>query len=310
MMTYRYRHFGLTLASALELPGLPSATLGPSDITLEFVRANTAPSVEPPWEMVDPPRTAWRTRGNFGSLLRLQFHGRDGEWAEFVIDERGERVEVMFGPGVDLGELVQLLVGSPFSCILAQRGATCLHASVVEHRGRAIAFVGAKRSGKSTLALACVEQGARLVSDDVGSISLRDDVVSVAVGSPSLRIAAGTASLIPDDELRPIWAGEENRPDKRYRDIRQTDCVGEVSLSGIYVLAPREAREPAARSLTPRELLPRLIGERHMAEFLDPEGHRRDFACLATLVERVPGHELERPNDLASISIVARYVLR
>jgi hypothetical protein len=50
---------------------------------------------------------------------------------------------------------------------LESMGCLCLHGSAVAIRGRAIAFLGGKRHGKSTLAVALAAAGARFLSDDL-----------------------------------------------------------------------------------------------------------------------------------------------
>lgn len=307
----RYRYLGVTLASEVALPGLPPTT-EPVDVEVTFIRRSACPSVGPPWKMVDPPRTAWRARSTTGSRLRLQFNGYDGEWAEFLISERGDRVTITLGDDVDVAEAVQMLLGSVFSCVLAQRGTTCLHASVVVREGRSLALVGPKGSGKSTLALACIREGADLVSDDVAAISLDDGLIATAIGTPRLRLRTDTASALAggDAELRPIWGPGEHRPQKVYYDVTgPSGSATFVPLDDVCLLAPRGSGLPAVRDLTPSELLPRLMAARHMSAFLDGDGHRRDFDCLAALAARVPGREVHRPDDLATASAVARAIL-
>lgn len=311
METRRYRYLGATVASDVPLPGLPD-TADPVDIDVTFVRASACPSVDSPWKMIDPPRTAWRAPGVEGSRLRLQFSGAGGEWVDFLISERGDRVTVTLGAGVDAAEAAQLLLGSVYSCILSQRGTTCLHASVVACDGRALALVGPKGAGKSTLALACVQQGAELVADDVAALGLRDGVVTAAAGGPQLRLWADTTSALldPGADVRPIWAQEEQRPPKRYHHVDGRAAPDDfLPLAGVWLLAPRGSGATSARDLAPTELFARLTGARHMSNFLDETAHRRDFTCLATVAATVPGREVQRPHDLSTVAAVARTIL-
>ncbi|HWF50481.1 MAG TPA: hypothetical protein VG294_07555 [Solirubrobacteraceae bacterium] len=307
---YRYRHLGVTIACDSALPRLAPA-VGPVDLVLEVVRGDRRPTIGPPWTMVDPPLPAWRAPGAGGTRVRLQFDGDDGAWLEFLVDGRGDRVRMSLSADADLAEAVQVLIGSVFSCVLAQRGRTCLHASVVARDGRAVALVGPKRSGKSTLALACVQRGARVLADDVAAISIDDGLVTTAVGHPRLRVGPDSAAAfsLGYGRLRPIWKHEEGRPRKRYHEVAHPPTASSpVPLAGIYLLAPR-GDALSTRSLTPGDMLPRLIANRHMATLLDRDGHRRDFACLAAIAAHVPGRELLRPDDLASTYAAAELVL-
>ncbi len=312
---YRYRNYGVTLGSVIALPGLPEAPAGARvDVELEIVRQDACPVVGPDWVMVDPPRTTWRAPGARGSRLRMQYHG-DGQWAEFLIAGDGGHIRMSLSDDVDLAEAVELLLTGVFTGVLAQRGATCLHASVVAVGDGAIALVGPSRAGKSTLALALVQRGARHVSDDVAVITEHDDVITVVAGRPRLRTLADSARALgrPFSTLQPVWAHETRRPPKRYHEVAAEEHAAlppEVRLTGIYILGQRQGRTPPrVRPVMAGELLPQLIANRHMAAILDRDGHRRDFARLAAIVSRLHGRELLRPDDLDALGPTADVVL-
>ena len=92
-----------------------------------------------------------------GSWLRLRYAFED-VWAEFVVDGRGQPVWVSRSENVLLSEVTELLLGPVFSCIAAQRGLSCLHASVVRLDDRVVAVLGPSGAGKSTTALRLCRQ--------------------------------------------------------------------------------------------------------------------------------------------------------
>jgi hypothetical protein len=311
---HRYRHYGLTIEANVVLPGLPTAEAGPTDVQVQIVRASERPQVESSWTMIDPLEGAWRSPGTAGSSLRLQFEGPSGSWAVFVIEERGEIVHVTLGESSDLDDACELLIASIFSCVLAQRGLTCLHASVVAIADRVIALVGAKAAGKSTLALALAQRGGQLLSDDVAAVSWREGVCGVAVGRPALRMRPDSAASLGAGatELRSVWGSAAPHLAKRYYRAGENPRLPTPSwlpLAAVFLLAPRGGTITAhARPVPPGELLPTLLANRHMALVLDQAGHRRDFACLAALVRHLPGRELRRPDDLETVSAAAAAV--
>jgi hypothetical protein len=245
------------------------------------------------------------------SRIRLQFEGPSDSWAEFLIEDGGEIVRVTLGESSALDDACEMLITSIFSGVLAQRGLTCLHASVVAIEDRVIALVGAKGAGKSTLGLALSQRGGQLLSDDVAAVSWRDGVCGVAVGRPALRMRPdATGSLgAAFTELRPVWTSAPPDLAKRYYEVGehlQPPVPSWLPLAGVFLLAPRGGTTTArARVVPPGELLPALLTNRHMAVILDHSGHRRDFACLAALVRHVPGRELSRPDDLETVPAVA-----
>ncbi|MGI8801076.1 MAG: hypothetical protein ACR2KV_02735 [Solirubrobacteraceae bacterium] len=297
----------------MALPGLPETECGSLDVCVEVTRAQERPRVDSTWTTVGTQPGVWRAPAAGGSRLRLQFEGGAGSWGDFLIDERGEIVRLTLDWSSDLDDACELLIASVFSCVLAQRGLTCLHASVVEIEDRVIALVGPKGAGKSTLALALARRGGRLLSDDVAAVSWLGGICQVAVGRAALRMRPDSAAGlgVAFTARRPVWAGAPPSLGKRYyaADEPAGPAPRRVPLAGVFLLAPRGTlAAPEVRSVPPGVLLPALLSNRHMATALDRAGHRRDFACLGALVGQVPGRELHRPDDLATAAAAAEAV--
>lgn len=234
-------------------------------------------------------------------------YAHSDHWAEFVISERGASVMAARSENVLVEDVIELLMSQVFSCLLAQRRLTCLHSSVVETQHCVLALVGAAGAGKSTTAMALRKRGAAVLSDDVAVLRERGRRFSVSVGVPRVRLRPDAARTLTGSltGLEPIWAHEFDTRDKRYLETSPPDAVGpfERELDAVCVLAASgAAREEAAlRPLTPTEALPRLMANRHMADFLDRDSHARDFERLARLAATVPTAELLRPRGLAAI---------
>jgi hypothetical protein len=315
MSSHRYRHYGLTVESNVGLPGLPETEFGSPDVRIEVTRARARPQVDCSWTPIGTGPGAWRATAGGGSRLRLLFEGVAGAWGDFVIDDRGETVRLTLDESSDINDACELLIAGVFSCVLSQRGLTCLHASVVAIEDRVIALVGAKGAGKSTLALAIARLGGRLVSDDVAAVSFHDEICWVAVGRAALRMRPDSAASLGAGftALRPVWVSAPPSLDKRYYEAGEqlrTFAPGRLPLAGVFLLAPRgSTAPPEVRTVAPGELLPALLANRHTAVVLDRAGHRRDFACLGALVGSVPGRELTRPDDLGTVPDVAAAVI-
>jgi hypothetical protein len=121
------------------------------------------------------------------------------------------------------------------------------------------------------------------------------------------RLGAGFAAL------RPVWVTAPPSLDKRYYEAVEhgrASVPGRLPLAGVFLLAPRNGTvRPEVRPMTPGELLPVLLANRHTASVLDRAGHRRDFAFLGALVRCVPGRELVRPDNLGAVPDVVATVL-
>src|SRR5207245_1235259 len=86
------------------------------------------------------------------------------------------------------------LLGLALPHLVHARGARVLHASSVSWEGRAVAFLGLPRAGKSTVAAALIHHGWRLVSDDALPLAEAERFPSVQPAFPAIRLFTNTAT--------------------------------------------------------------------------------------------------------------------
>lgn len=303
MTRYCYRHYGLTLNSNQALPQLAVAPVKPADITVEVLEPGALSEPELPWVNTSPAAVIARADTDGGTWLRLRYWLND-DWAEFVVDPSGSSVTIARTSNVLLEEVAELLIGPVFSCLASQRGLTCVHAAVVRVGSRTIALAGPSGSGKSTTALALVQRGGVLVSDDVAVLSPVEGGIAAAAGAPRVRMRPDSAGMLTGsfDSLVPLWADGRPAPTKRYLRLDPEPATRDQHhrLDAIYFLAPwsEQAREPSIVPLSPARTLTRLMAHRHMSDAIHPDAHQRDFAILAQLAETVSASELIRPAGL------------
>lgn len=315
MTSFLYRHHGFTLSSSEPLGRLPAAPEGSSaDIAVVALPPGELISGDLDWVMPDPPITMWRADTGRGSYLRLRY-AMDSEWAEFVIDERGESVWISRGDDVVLAEVGELLLGPVFSCVLAQRGLTCLHAASVAIAERVVALVGISGAGKSTTALGLVQRGGTLIADDVSVLSPDPGPPAVLSGAPRLRMRPDSAESLVGSYagLDAMWLDENRRPRKRYINVDDAAAAADDTawpVDVVYLLVADDAcSAPTVSPLAPPHALSRLMSFRHMARALDTTAHRRDFPVIARVVDSVPVRELRRPHGLSSAPDVVDAIL-
>ncbi|MEZ4728995.1 MAG: hypothetical protein R3E79_17820 [Caldilineaceae bacterium] len=189
-----------------------------------------------------------------------------------------------------------------------------LHASAVACHGAAVAFVGAKGQGKSTMAAALYARGHPLLSDDVVAIAgcepgLGQAQLTVLAGSPQLKLwpdaAAAVLSADPATLTR-LAAGYE----KRARCTRDSFSQRPLPLSSIVVLG--EGRVPQIKQLAAPEALIQVMGHSYIARFgkqffqaKSEIGHLQQFTHL---INQVPVYTLTRPRTLALLPEVTQLV--
>ncbi len=172
-MSFRYRAFSLSLASALPLPELDAdAAPGPADVTIAF---GAVPAAPPAGGVL---------LGPFASTgpdwLWLQVPGVASYWVE-----AGRQILIEPLPGIDEDSLRVFLLGSVIGAVLLQRGHSVLHGNAVAVNGQALVCLGESGAGKSTLALGFAQRGFPVLADDVVAI---DDRGRALPGIPRIKI--------------------------------------------------------------------------------------------------------------------------
>lgn len=225
----RYDVFGYVLESDIDLPELPPASaegtpewrvqtvFGPTDVNGFAVLGS-----ETVYGTVQV--KAYAADG----ALRLTFD----DTGTFDVRPSERRIAWHPGPGATEVAVRADLLGRVMALAAHADGFLSLHASTVSIGGRAIGFLGPKHAGKSTLALAMVRHGAKLITDDTLVLRSRaGDSVWAAPGVQRLRLWNDSARAL----------GARPSPDAGAKPTidRLTSAElesGEVPVSACYVL--------------------------------------------------------------------------
>ena len=188
-----YGVFGFTIESTIVFPELEPADAGDSaDWRIRMAREEPAGSAG----------TAVGTDRVYGDVhvrayasettLRIAFDDTG------VFDVRPRHREIVWYPGpLPTAAAVRAdVLGRVMALAAHADGHLTLHASAVSVAGRAIALVGPKHAGKSTLALALVRKGARLLTDDTLVVRLQGGAAWAAPGVQLIRLWEDTARAL------------------------------------------------------------------------------------------------------------------
>ena len=238
--THGYAAFGGVLCSELEFPELTPRVCDRVDWTLRV--SNEAPpavALEPIGERqlaIERYRLARSPSG-----LRLEY----SHAGAFDISADGTEIVWYRRPDAQLELVRAIALGSVLALALELAGLLCLHGSAVAIGGRAVAFVGPKHHGKSTLATALTAAGARLIGDDLLAIAPGPPAL-VRPGVASVRLWSDTARALEIESLcgHVISGVKTTAAGFAERALVQTP----TALAAVYVLEPvhREAQETAA----------------------------------------------------------------
>lgn len=212
--------------------------------------------------------------------------------------------EIVIQPLPDIEErLIRLpLLGAAFAVLLDQRGYFVLHSSAVEIDGKAVAFVGNKGDGKSTIAAMLSNNGHPLLADDTVAIDLNNqNIPTVLPGFPQFKLYPDSVTAAFNEDPAQLEEIASNVI-KRSRRADQF-CNQKLPLQAIYVLA--EGNEVEIIRLSPQEALHYLIANSYMARFtnnwLQNGRAAANLMQCSKIVNSVPVYKLERPRNMSNL---------
>ncbi|UIP06358.1 hypothetical protein LY632_11750 [Erythrobacter sp. SDW2] len=296
MGPFRYRHSGLLVESALELPewhAFVAADGGEADVTIRF--APTLGKAAPPNH----------TPVMEGEALRFSVPDV-GTWRI----SGGRLIEIEpFGDPASI-EVRLFTLGSAWGTLGYQRGWAMLHGSAVLGPKGAVLFCGPQGAGKSTMAAALAQQGLPLVSDDLSRVE------PGRADKPTRLWPSSTRHKLWDEAIDRLGLSDRERVQDYFRADKfhlesSTSVPVElpVPLVGIYALdfgdSFRIERLTGAEAATSvlRETIYRPL-------FLEAMGRLAEQAVhAARIAASVPVWRLTRPADLAQLSDVGAQLI-
>lgn len=307
-----YRVFGGVLRSELPFPELAAMPPSPRRAAWTFVRG--APRA------LDDARRVGQHRypGDVDvSLLRAGdvWRVRVGDLGDFDVE-----------PADDGGDLVTWracaearepyarfdLLGRVLPIALHRRGALVLHGSAVAlGADAAIAFVAPKGHGKSTLALALAQSGARLLADDATALVPHRDGTLALPGVHAVRLWPDSAAALDAHAYGTPGALGRKLVVQAVPEALRAERA--TPLRAIYMLEAAEEHGDDAARRTAMSAVPAAVAlVRHTTAggLLGGEEARRVLARAADVVRCVPVYALRVARDFARLDAVVSAIRR
>jgi hypothetical protein len=202
------------------------------------------------------------------------------------------------------GDLRTFLLGSAVGALLIQRGMLVLHGNALEKDGRAIVCLGHSGAGKSTTAYALMQQGWRLLADDLVAITPEGLVLP---GIPRIKLwhDAVRAFGLDPETLPPIRQGMGKYLLMGEGVRRATEAV---PLAALFLLhkRPADGEDPEGARITritsQKEAALTLRNQAFRPRFVRGLGQEGpNFIALARLQKRVPLATLPLPSSIAAM---------
>lgn len=206
--------------------------------------------------------------------------------------------------GVSDQDIRTFLLGSAVGALLIQRGLLVLHGNALEKDGQAIVCLGHSGAGKSTLAYALLQQGWRLLADDLVAVSA-DGLVLPGIPRIKLWHDAARAFGLDPDQLPPIRQG-------MHKVLLMGEGLERASeptpLRALYLLHQRrrtdnEAEEQRITRISSQKTAAlRLRNQAFRPRFVRGLGQEgANFMALAQLQRRVPLATLPVPAGIGAM---------
>ncbi len=227
----------------------------------------------------------------------------------YAVSADGSQIIADLVPDVSNDSVRLDVLGRLLPLAMHIRGQLCLHASAVSIAERVIAFVAPKGTGKSTLALALVNQGATTFADDALRVWL-DAQPTVTPGIRNIRVQ-------PDVRARSRAAGWMSSVAIDGKFVLESETVDEDErpreLDAIYVLstAAADADAPVARTrLSHRDALLVVLGQGKLGSLLGGSETATQIDRAMILVSKVPVYSAAIARDLGRVDDVAMKFLK
>lgn len=299
----RYRLYGLTLATCLDLPCRRAARGARPDVRLmpgtadEFARARR--------------QAARLARGWFhcGVLPTGAIYLRWTGSFEFLVSADGCVIRYRPLAHATHESLTVYLLGHILSFSLLARGSDPLHGTVVSVGDGAVAFVGDCGFGKSTIGAALLARGCPIVADDLVSLQRRGCRWRVHPGIPRLKLAPRIAARLLGGDVpgEPMIHGTT----KRVIPLSFRNAAARaLPLRAIYVLSvPRRGGAITVAPLLPREGFLEVIRAAFNLMVADRRRRANQFTFARQLVADVPVRRLTYPRAISRLPDVCDAVL-
>lgn len=311
---YRYQVYGLTIESEVALSHRLLAAASDAQPDVRFtLSAELPPSVDSAWSSTEEGTGALLAGvcrlSRSGEVFRIRF----ADQADFYLgpDWIHCRMDSDWDPA--LAEL--RLLGPVLSFWLERQGVLTLHASAVAWQGRAVAFLGSRRQGKTSLAAASLAAGFSLLTDDVLPIEVEIAQLFARPSYPQMRLWPDLAHWLYGQlglsdswvQLPPVHRAASKR---RFAvdELPGAFAGTALPLVRVYVLGGGPQTVPFSE-LSSREALVDLLRHSFSVRLVEAAGWAADrLDRLATLASRVSFRRLPVSRDLSRLPETVEWV--
>jgi hypothetical protein len=238
--------------------------------------------------------------------------------AAFHFDRRGARVAAAKRPGVDDRAVADAYRRGALPLVLHARGSEVVHASAVVGPAGVIAFCGASRAGKSTVAYGLSRHGYPLWADDIVALDVAPASITALALPFDVRLRPASAAMFgalppaPANRSGAAHAGRGSAPATRCAGStagasrRDAEADRALPLAAICLLArrgdaSRSSAAAALRRVSPSAAYPGVLAQAFCFRLDDADRKRAMLERYLALIARTPVFELIVADDLTRL---------
>jgi hypothetical protein len=226
---------------------------------------------------------------------------------EFLVSAQGRQITCRALSGASQAAFHTYLLNHALSFALLKQGIEPLHATVVVVDDQAVAFLGDCGYGKSSLGAAFLQQGHRLLTDDLLVIEEKDRRFIAHPGPPRIKLFPEIAKLLLGEQA----SGTPMNPTTPKLVIRlstRQSTQTAAPLKAIYMLRPPlrgiRRKRITIRSLSQRRACLELIGNTYNTVLTGPDRLAQQFDLAARLAAGIPVKALSYPRTTTRLPAV------
>ncbi len=324
---YFYHLYGLSIRSNQDIKQLvPGNTRKEADVNLHFHQKKTKRAYDFKAEAKEiynsyglaengiPYLTIWK-QSNFEEEFLIIRYSNGTVIAFFLSDKTGKNVTVYFPEELPYGDVLTYFTGPVIGCILRLKNKVCLHASVVNIHDKAIAFIGEKGAGKSTLIASLAALGYPVLTDDIAVLFSKNDQYFVHTGYPRLRLWKSSIDHFEgakQERFERVLSFSEKYylPLSLHKTSAWNFQNQLLPLDSVYYLKARNTEDVLSiGEYAPLAGFVKLKQNIYAEYMLDEELKRKEFEVLGEIANTKTIKYLDRPDDLSTLRQLGKMVV-
>ena len=278
---YRYKAFSMNVFSRIPVTGLAEHDVQKPDIVIK--EGKTPVSLENP---LNKGVLFQATENEF--LLNIMDLGR-------IHVQNGDTIIIERITDTSWNEFSAFILGTVFGALLHQRRLLPLHGSSVVYKKKGLIFAGTSGTGKSTLAAAFINRGARLLADDISLISFIGGKPEIIPAFPGMKIWEDSLKQLGKNpgKYRPIRKDLKKYlyPVDKYHDQ-------EITVDHIFIISSHNRETFEIKDLQGIEKFNVLKNNTYFFRGMNKTGIlEKHFQMCNVLAQHVPVSHITRPNS-------------